>query len=344
MWVVFGGLLLWGAAWRGNLWLKGEMEEIFYRELAVRKEASIKEWEGKLIAGEEATAYVANRSFFLIHFEGREFPSDLDLDRVVVEFTPNASKRFPYGRVKIKDRNKDESSKSDDEDQENSKVAGGGGTAAPITDDGYFLTNAHVVEEEWAPFYLWGPTERGMRLFSVRVVWRGDHGHNDLPDMALLHADIQPRGHFPFERGQLPPVGERIIVGGYGGLTLNQASGKMLVHGIGRKWNSDVRWRAFIHDAALHPGDSGGPVTNREGELLGVNTLVHSDWQWPRNDLEGYKVRALQPDPEWLSQLISTDRAERKVTERDSLSCPAAPGLPSGRTRPKRVLISPPPA
>ncbi len=311
-WLMFSAVVVSGAACGGNLWLKAEMEEGFYRALAVRKEESLKEWEGVSIAGVPATEYVADRCFFLIHFHGVAFPADFDLNRVTVDFVPKASKRFPYGRVELNDRQADDSDAVEGENQETAQASGGGGTATPITHDGYFLTNAHVVDEEDATFYLWGHTVRGMSLSKARVVWKGNHGHNDLPDLALLHADIQPKGHFSFERGDLPPVGDRIITGGYGGVTPNQASGKMLVHGIGRKWNSDVRWRAFIHDAALHPGDSGGPVTSDEGELLGINSLVHSVWQWPRNNLEGYKVRALQPDPEWLSQVIAADRAERR--------------------------------
>lgn len=311
-WLLFGAVVVSGVACGGNLWLKADMEEGLYRALAARKKESLKEWEGKTIAGVPATEYVADRCFFLVHFDDVEFPADFDLDRVVVDFFPNASKRFPYGRVELNDRQADEGDDAgEEENQETVRAGGGGGTATPITNDGYFLTNAHVVDKEEATFYLWGAIKGGKKLFKARVVWIGDHGCNDLPDLALLHADVEPKGHFPFEGGKLPPVGDRIITGGYGGVTPNQASGKMLVHGIGRKWNSDVRWRAFIHDAALHPGDSGGPVISDEGELLGINALVHSVLQWPRNDLEGYKVRALQPDPEWLSQVIAADRAER---------------------------------
>jgi alkaline phosphatase D len=110
-------------------------------------------------------------------------------------------------------------------DRKTSSVSGSGGTAVPITADGYFLTNAHVVGEEGAPFYLWGLTEHGMRLAHARVAWRGAHGNNDLPDLALLQADLRPLSHFRLERAELPPVEAQVIVAGYGGMSPNQAGG-----------------------------------------------------------------------------------------------------------------------
>ena len=310
-WLLFGAVAVSGVACGGGIWLKAEMEEGFYRALAVRKEESLKDWEGVLITGGAASDYVADRCFFLVHFNGVTFPDDFDLDQVVVNFIPMASKRFPYGRVEFNERQSDDSGVINEENQETTQVGGGGGTATPITQDGYFLTNAHVVDEEDAVFYLWGHTDKGMSLSKARVVWKGDHGHNDLPDLALLHADVRPKGHFPFERGELPPVGDRIITGGYGGLTPDQSGGKMLIHGIWRKWDNDARWRAFVHDAALHPGDSGGPVTSRDGELVGINSQLFGGLRWPRGRLENYRARALQPDPEWLSRLIAADRAAK---------------------------------
>lgn len=308
-WVLFGALTVAGCAIGGKRWIEAEKVEGFHRALAHRQETSLEEWKGERIAGEDAVTYVANRSFFLIHFHGVEIPPDFDLDQVVVDFLPNVSKRFPYGGVELNPREEEKGdSSASDKNRETPPYTAGGGTATPITDDGYFLTNAHVVEEENAPFYLWGPTDQGKRLFRTRTVWRGDHGHNDLPDLALLHADVRPAGHFPLARNELPPVGESIIAGGFGGLTPSQSGGRMLIHGIWRKWDNDTRWRAFVHDAALHPGDSGGPVTNRNGNLVGINSQVFGGLRWPRGELENYRARALQPDHRWLQDIIAADR------------------------------------
>lgn len=284
------------------------MGEVFLRAIADEKRASLKGWEGERIVGEEAISFAANRSFFVIGLTGYKLP--IDPEDVEVVFSPNASKRFPYTRVTLRRRGEENEAEAD---RETSSVSGNGGSAVPISADGYFLTNAHVVGEEGGPFYLWGLTEHGMRLAHARVAWRGAHGNNDLPDLALLHADLNPLAHFRLERAELPPVEAPVIVAGYGGMSPNQAGGKILKHGGWRDWNGGVRWRAFLHDAPLHPGDSGGLVAGLDGGLVGINAEVHHDGRWPGNILENYRARALHPDRDWLLALIAIDRGEQQV-------------------------------
>lgn len=304
-------LALGGAAYGGKRWVATEAEESFLKAVALRKEASIKEWEGEFIAGEKASTYIANRSFFLIHFEGNSILDDLDA--IVVEFQHGESKRFPYARVTVRLHNEERDSDISNKSKRNSRLSSGSGTATPITDDGYFLTNAHVVDTASAPYYLWGPTETGMRMTEARVVWRGRHGNNDLPDLALLHAETGTIDNFPFERSELPDAGTPVIVGGYGGSVPNQAGGVMQLHGHWQSWDANSRWRAFLHSAPLHPGDSGGPVAGHNGELIGINAEVHGSRSWPKNKLEDYRARALQPDRDWILQLIAADRTERRA-------------------------------
>lgn len=307
--ILLVGLLLFGAwHWWGIHWLGAEMEEAFHRAIAEEKRASLKEWDDVLIVGEEAASFAANRSFFVISFNGYELPTNPE--EVEVVFSPNASKRFPYGRVTLKRRGEEDEPETK-AGRNTSSNSGSGGTAVPITADGYFLTNAHVIGEESGPFYLWGLTEHGMRLAPARVAWRGAHGNNDLPDLAVLHADLRPVAHFRLERAELPPVEAQVIVAGYGGMSPNQAGGKILEHGIWRDWDGGVRWRAFLHDAPLHPGDSGGPVADRDGGLVGINAEVHPNGRWPGNILENYRARTLHPDRDWLLALIAVDRGER---------------------------------
>jgi S1-C subfamily serine protease len=143
----------------------------------------------------------------------------------------------------------------------------GSGSAFMITRDGYALTNSHVAHgaKEIAVSLPDG------RLYDALLV--GDDAATDL-------AVIQVQGEdFPYVRlgsSERTQVGEiAIAIGSPLGYQQTVTSG--IVSAVGRSlttyqggWIDDV----IQTDAALNPGNSGGPLINARAEVIGVNTAV----------------------------------------------------------------------
>jgi S1-C subfamily serine protease len=147
---------------------------------------------------------------------------------------------------------------------------GGAGSAVVFTDDGFLLTNAHVV----------GNAEAGRLAFSdgtavaFHVV-----GVDPLSDLAVIRADgTTPRPVRMGEASQLR-VGQLVVaVGNPLGLAGSVTAG--VVSGLGRSLptrsgaNVRVIDDVIQTDAALNPGNSGGALVISTGEVVGINTAV----------------------------------------------------------------------
>ena len=155
----------------------------------------------------------------------------------------------------------------------------GGGSGFLFTPDGYVLTNSHVVRAG-KPATTARPDVRHQvsladgREFDAR--WVGDDPDTDL---AVLSIDGLSRGslaHAPLgrsaglKRGQIAiaignPLGfEHTVTAGIVsalGRSMRTSSGRMI---------PDV----IQTDAALNPGNSGGPLLDSRGEVIGINTAI----------------------------------------------------------------------
>ena len=143
-----------------------------------------------------------------------------------------------------------------------------GGTATPITADGYFLTADHVIRTaDERQIYIVQRRDGRLRASAARVVWRSADD-----DLALLHSNVPSAYHYRWTPSDawLPrglPVMHAGVATGF-----KDASGK-LVSAIppDTKFSGN---RRFKHDIPLAPGDSGGPVIDHRGLLVGVNSAV----------------------------------------------------------------------
>jgi S1-C subfamily serine protease len=175
----------------------------------------------------------------------------------------------------------------------------GSGSAVIFTDDGFLLTNAHVV----------GPHRAGRASFSdgsaspVDVV-----GRDPLSDLAVLRASgaIPP----PARLGDadLLRVGQLVVaVGNPLGFTGSVTAG--VVSALGRSMPVGDRRAARIiddviqTDAALNPGNSGGALAVADASVVGINTAV-----------AGIGLGLAIPINSTSRQIIATLIAEGRVT------------------------------
>jgi serine protease Do len=143
------------------------------------------------------------------------------------------------------------------------------GSGFIIREDGYILTNAHVVEDADPEGGIVARTKDGKR-WPLTVV-----GVDDKTDLAVLKADA--KGLPAIEWGDSDKVRIGEFVCGIGApfeldytLTVGVLSAK------GRSNLTDTIYEDYLQtDAAINPGNSGGPLCDLDGRVVGVNTLIN---------------------------------------------------------------------
>ncbi|MEV4234451.1 MULTISPECIES: trypsin-like peptidase domain-containing protein [unclassified Nocardia] len=146
----------------------------------------------------------------------------------------------------------------------------GSGSAVVFTDDGFLLTNAHVV----------GSTSSGDVVFADGVESRIDVvGIDPLSDLAVLRARAGAPGAVVLGDADKLVVGQLVVaVGSPLGLAGSVTAG--VVSALGRAVPVASRRAGRViedviqTDAALNPGNSGGALADSSGRVVGVNTAV----------------------------------------------------------------------
>lgn len=161
------------------------------------------------------------------------------------------------------------------------------GTAFFIDKAGYALTNYHVIESEVDPTYKGyshmsvKPADSPEDRIGAKVV-----GYDRLLDLAVIKVDMVPDYVFSFADASSLVSGQKIyVIGSPVGLENTVTSG--IVSAMGRKLlqTGDI----MQIDAALNPGNSGGPLIDEAGSVVGVvfagmpqypglNFAIPSDW------------------------------------------------------------------
>ncbi len=141
------------------------------------------------------------------------------------------------------------------------------GSGFIVREDGYILTNNHVVENADTIKV----TLPDKQEFDAKVI-----GTDPKADVAVIKIDGK---HLPIATlgdSSATAVGDWVLAVGtpYG---LSQTVTAGIISAEGRANIGIVDYEDFIQtDAAINPGNSGGPLVNIEGEVIGINTAIFS--------------------------------------------------------------------
>jgi len=137
------------------------------------------------------------------------------------------------------------------------------GTGFFISNDGYLLTNNHVVE---------GSTKISI-LFKGKKITATLISQDKYNDLALLKCDVTSSG-LPIELKNKTMQGEEISVVGYPNIGLQGNNQKATFGYINA--NSGIKGdvRYFQISAPIQPGNSGSPLLNRSGVVIGIVTAT----------------------------------------------------------------------
>ena len=140
------------------------------------------------------------------------------------------------------------------------------GTGVVLSADGYIVTNAHVVEN--AHTYTVQLTDD--RTFSARLV-----GCDDISDLAVLRIDCTDLTPAQFGDSSTLRVGDTVVaIGDPLGAAFRGTYTNGIVSAINRDVDMNGRTMTLIQtNAALNSGNSGGPLINCYGQVIGINTM-----------------------------------------------------------------------
>lgn len=143
----------------------------------------------------------------------------------------------------------------------------GTGSGVIISPDGYIVTNHHVIKNA----NKIQVTLNNNRSYIAEVI-----GADPKTDIALIKIDAEGLDYLPFGNSNNVQIGDWVLaVGNPFNLTSTVTAG--IVSAKSRDLGMDADISSFIQtDAAINPGNSGGALVNTRGELIGINTAIHS--------------------------------------------------------------------
>ena len=145
------------------------------------------------------------------------------------------------------------------------------GTGVVLSADGYIVTNAHVIENAVAVQVVL----QNKQIYDAVIV-----GRDEITDLAVLQVDAADLS--PAELGDSAAlrVGDTVVaIGDPLGMELSGSMTDGIVSAINRDITVDGRKMTLIQtNAALNSGNSGGPLINCYGQVVGINTMKIGDY------------------------------------------------------------------
>ena len=179
------------------------------------------------------------------------------------------------------------------------------GSGVLISDDGYVVTNSHVIGSEKA---------------DVTVIFADNHeapariiGIDKATDLALVKVDKSGNPPLKWGDSSKAKVAEWVLAIG-SPYQLSHSVSLGIISALGRKNLGFSEYEDFIQtDAAINRGNSGGALVSARGELIGINTGIFSSGQNGGSEGIGFAI------PSNLARRIIGEIIEHGVVRRGSL-------------------------
>ncbi|MFW5718501.1 MAG: S1C family serine protease, partial [Spirochaetota bacterium] len=159
---------------------------------------------------------------------------------------------------------------------------------------GYLVTNYHIISSEVDPeyegysrLYVKLPSDPDTRI-PARVV-----GYSRIFDVALLKVEVDAPYVFSFtDIRSLEPGSDIVAIGSPGGLENSITSG--IISAVGRRFLQ--MGDAMQMDVPVNPGNSGGPLLDRQGRLVGVVFAGIEQFEGVNFAIPSYWIHTFLPD------------------------------------------------
>jgi S1-C subfamily serine protease len=175
------------------------------------------------------------------------------------------------------------------------RVKVGGGSGFIVDSDGLVITNKHVVYEPESEYTVITSDEKE---YKGTVVSR-----DPINDVAVLKIDAHELPTVTIGDSDYVELGQTVIAIGNALGLFNNTVSKGIISGLGRKITASLGNEGLVEnlrhviqtDVAINQGNSGGPLVNLDGQVIGINTAIIFGAQnigfalpinWAKNDLE----------------------------------------------------------
>jgi len=149
-------------------------------------------------------------------------------------------------------------------------VGVGSGSGFVLSSNGYIITNQHVVE---------GAEQLKVSLSNGKTYPAVLIGSDIMTDVAVLKIDAEGLTPLPIGNSSNMRVGEFVLAIG-DPISADELSGSVtfgIVSALARQINIDGFVNEYLQtDAAVNPGNSGGPLINMRGEVIGVTSAKYT--------------------------------------------------------------------
>ena len=165
------------------------------------------------------------------------------------------------------------------------------GSGIVMSANGYIITNAHVIYDTETQY-------KAGKAVSVKVVMGENHdkeydadivGYDLQTDLAVLKIDAEDLTPAEFGDSNKLQVGELVVaIGNPLGFELYGTTTCGIVSALNREVTMDDRTMKLIQtDAAINSGNSGGPLLNAYGQVVGINSMKMGSSSYGQASVEG---------------------------------------------------------